>query len=314
MMQIIERIKVLAQAEGAGSVFGSRHHRWAFTPPWPEERILEFEQIHGGTLPKGYRHWIGQIGAGGVGPGNGLFEPGTFDVGRGPQSCKRRFGPLGKSFPYGTESDGHRGKLPGAIPIAEIGCGTLILLVTGGEQAGRIWVDDRANGDGLRPEDGLDFQGWIRMWLDAVERETRDPWKPLSGHANEPDKIIAAEDILEANRLAVWASDIRNSLENTQLVQVDQLGHFRLRGSSLSFVQSDGLRKAREPDEVPGEGVPSEVFREAFRRSPWVAIEVPGLFVTWVAERQAVEGLDYLGRPYTVSRYRRFLVVRACMS
>lgn len=95
------------------------------------------------VVPGEYRRWIQEIGVSGAGPGNGFFEPGTWDLGGGAKPWKRRYGPLGKAFPYTAEVSGHKRRLPGAMPLVGLGCGTVVLLVTAGPEVGRIWVDDR---------------------------------------------------------------------------------------------------------------------------------------------------------------------------
>ncbi|MCA9595571.1 MAG: hypothetical protein KC776_19785 [Myxococcales bacterium] len=304
-----QRIEKLANAM---SVFGAAHHKWQLAEPWSEDEVRKFEKSHGGALPEQYRRWLLEVGASGAGPGNGLFTPGMLDNGGGPKPWKRRFGPLGKDFPYTAEVDKHAGKLPGAMPVSDLGCGILALLVTAGAERGKIWVDDRANRCGLRPEDGLTFDAWIEAWLTAAEREAKDPWKPAKDHENVPDVVIPASEVVEASALQAFVDQVHAALADGDVVSFGKLGEIRKRGPSLSFQQGKALHDAMDGKALPsGGGTLADVFRALFDQPRWHALEIPGLLRTWVGEDKHVEMRDYLGRTQLVGRAGPFLVVQS---
>jgi len=63
------------------------------------------------------------------------------------------------------------GRVNGAFPICTLGCALRILLVVSGEQAGHLWLDRRADDNGISPlisNNNLraTFSAWYQEWLD----------------------------------------------------------------------------------------------------------------------------------------------------
>ena len=67
-----------------------------------------------------------------------------------------------------------KGRLNGAIPIANLGCAVRLVLVVTGSRAGQVWVDDRANDGGLFPapvEGEGTFTEVYADWLHRAEAQ-----------------------------------------------------------------------------------------------------------------------------------------------
>ena len=91
-----ERILTLDRVKGAQRIHGASHHGWRLAPPWTEPQLERFEEQRRVELPAGYRSWLLQVSASGAGPGNGLFEPGTWNTGGGLKRWTgRQVGPPG---------------------------------------------------------------------------------------------------------------------------------------------------------------------------------------------------------------------------
>lgn len=61
----------------------------------------------------------------------------------------------------------------GSLHLMDYGCGTNAMLVVSGKQKGKIWIDDRANRNGIYPElddkgQGAEFYLWMDSWLDEL--------------------------------------------------------------------------------------------------------------------------------------------------
>jgi hypothetical protein len=303
-MKAEERIQALREADSKLRVFGSRHHKWMLNPCWSNEKVAAFERRKRCELPAVYRRWLTSVGSSGAGPGNGLFEPGTIDTGGGPKKWTgRRFGPLSKPFPYSEPTDTHKGGLPGAMPLSDLGCGIVALLVTAGPQAGRIWVDRRNDTGEVAPEDGLDFDAWIDAWLTEAEREVSDPWQPAPKHANEPDTIRPATEVVGAEDLSAWLNAVHDDLASKGKCKLPgKLGEFRHRGSRVVFNQGQSLHALLTGVPLKEEGVAAKMFSALAGWTPWTGIQVPGLFCAWVRQDSHGKARDYLGRPMTYGR------------
>lgn len=158
-------------------VFGSSSHEYRFEPPLGMAQVEAFELAHGVSLPVPYRRFITELGNGGAGPyygvlGLGLEAPQLLQ----PFPATQRF-----QLQDGDDEAAWDSAIPGAIPIAEYGCGIFMLLVVRGEAAGQVWVDARYE-TGISPFTDnqstlLTFETW---WLNVME------W-----HLDRFEKILA---------------------------------------------------------------------------------------------------------------------------
>ena len=172
IMEIEEKLKKLKAKDKELTLFGSEEHKYAFNKPLSKEEINAFESKHHIHLPEGYRHFLLDIGNGGAGPYYGL-EPLSE-----PQSD------LSKKFPHKStwneydevnEEEYFSSKwIDGFLKISNFGCGVSLGLVVNGDEYGTIWVDDRANGNGIYPDPYFEqkenerttFLDWYEMWLE----------------------------------------------------------------------------------------------------------------------------------------------------
>jgi hypothetical protein len=155
-------------------VFGSGKHDYSFAPVLGAEQVLAFEQRHSIVLPAEYRAFITQVGNGGAGPFYGVLpmslespqitQPWTYDT-RHEVVADEEF-----------DTDP-----PGAITIAEYGCGIFVLLIVNGHRAGEIWWDARyeTGFDPIEQTDGtrLRFDNW---WLGI-----------MNGHLSRLERVRA---------------------------------------------------------------------------------------------------------------------------
>ena len=172
--------------------FGSNAHRYKFNSRLSEYSLQSFEQSFSITLPADYKNFLTQIGNGGSGPYYGLFplSDWNFELDITDNSF------LSSAFPhldkwnlerdfdtnkedyYETEefqkweenyfSNNH---IKGSMRICHYGCAIYFLLVVTGNNAGQIWVDDRANDSGIYPAiskltgQQMTFFEWYDEWL-----------------------------------------------------------------------------------------------------------------------------------------------------
>lgn len=119
--------------------FGASHHRYALNPVLPPEKILAFEARYEILLPDEYRRFLLTIGDGGAGPCYGILslEEAKRELFAGPSepSLSRPF------IPPQTMDAAKRMDYPadGILPLAEIGCGSIFILIVTGSERGSIW-------------------------------------------------------------------------------------------------------------------------------------------------------------------------------
>ncbi|MFD8317415.1 SMI1/KNR4 family protein [Kitasatospora purpeofusca] len=186
-----EQIQELAKAPGATAVFGSRGHGFALEDPLGEGEVDQLEAQLGIRLPEDYRAFLIEVGAGGAGPGYGLFPvrragdrwswegdgadlltPGRlsepFPV-QGPDPAL--LNALQEECPRREDFDEAEGfglalgawerrweallwspeRTVGAVVLSHLGCAYRQWLVVSGPERGRIWSDDRADDRDLEP-------------------------------------------------------------------------------------------------------------------------------------------------------------------
>lgn len=179
-------------------VFGADEHRFLLNSPLLETEVTAFEQRYCVSLPADYRRFITHVGNGGAGPFYGIFPLG-FAEGGPWREGDYSVGVLSRPFPHREawnalpdrpsddlhEADPDEAErqlqafenvyfdtalINGTIPICHQGCAIWVRLVVTGEEAGYLWVDDRANDGGLTRltlKDGTPatFSSWYYEWL-----------------------------------------------------------------------------------------------------------------------------------------------------
>ncbi|WP_327392739.1 SMI1/KNR4 family protein [Streptomyces sp. NBC_01186] len=209
---IRERVLALREAPRGWVVFGSDSpvsgHNFELRPALTEEQVRAVERRLGTELPEEYRTFLMEVGAGGAGPGYGLFPmkpPGPDDP-PGTGHCALPFRPelLAESEahecaeprrpenPYDdaaiaayTAWDQRRDELEeamdeGTLCISDRGCAYYYLLVITGPHRGTVWDDVRAVGEGVVPVEligstgPVTFAEWYLNWLHHAERRAWD--------------------------------------------------------------------------------------------------------------------------------------------
>lgn len=184
-------------------------------PPLAQEQVEAAEAQFGVELPEDYRSFLVEVGAGGAGPGYGLFAllevdgrwqwDAKFDDARDtsrlvapfdPNCLDARLAELEAAEPPPTseayllwlarweDAYFHPSRTAGAAALAHFGCGALWLLVVSGPHRGSIWFDDRPSDGGLEPVTGGDgtrqtFRQWYLEWLRGAEKQAGLAEMPL---------------------------------------------------------------------------------------------------------------------------------------
>ena len=156
-------------------------HRFRLNPPLTEDEVARFEAAHGIALPGDYRAFLTQLGNGGAGPAYGVSKLGEAPLGWEPRPFREIEGYVGclsKPFPHTAAWNDYRdtakyeGPIDGAIPISDIGCGSMFWLVVAGPEAGHIWCDSRADYAGLAPmPDDASRKTFLEWYLDWLHKE-----------------------------------------------------------------------------------------------------------------------------------------------
>lgn len=195
-------LEAIRQANLAEAVANERMASTIVThlnPPLKEEDVASFESRHAVQLPAEYRKFLLTIANGGVGPVGGLERLGEFG-GKDWNELPGLVGDLSTPFPYTDKwnvkpIDGSlpvhqqyeqqdwywdRQHVHGAIPICDLGCGLRQLLIVAGPERGNIWFDDRADWQGLYPDENdnrkrVSFLEWYSHWagnkLNSIRRQ-----------------------------------------------------------------------------------------------------------------------------------------------
>ncbi|MEZ0129297.1 SMI1/KNR4 family protein [Flavobacterium sp. LBUM151] len=193
-----EKILQLKKIDGNGffrrkpfKLFGSKKHEYKLNNCLSEIEIQEFEKLYQIYLPLDYRNFINNIGNGGVGPAYGLYKLEDWNLEieiKNDNFLKTKFPYLekwnsefkgnlededymeSKEFEY-WEKEYFDGKhLFGSIRICHYGCAVYYFLIVSGVEKGNIWVDDRANDEGIYPlfsenKNRYNFTEWYNEWL-----------------------------------------------------------------------------------------------------------------------------------------------------
>ena len=308
-VDIKARIERLSQHPNSRRVFGAAHHRWQLTAPLSPEQVAPFEERHRVGLPRAYRHWLLEVGASGAGPGNGLFALGRWNLGGKSDRAwtAKQFGPLGTPFPYRIATEPHRGSLAGALPLCDFGCGIVGVLVTTGPEQGRIWIDHRresADG-GLVPEDGLDFDGWITAWLAEAERQASEHQPPPKQHVERPYEVLPVASIVPEAELVALRDRTLARVREKQFANIGRLGKFFFQGGRVQFSPSPTLWSAAlkgsplpaiAESALPEVTTLTKLFAALLAAPVFTEIEVPGLLIARLSQRESTSYRDYLGR------------------
>ena len=204
-----EQIEELSRADARGALFGVPSHRFKRRLP-TVEAVCAFEEWFGVSLPEGYRDYLLEVGFG-VGPYHGLL---TFE--RIKEELQCIYASYQEEFSvyhlpaddFGLEStvaaalqDGKPLKFEapdtsgGFIPICEMGCEFLTVLVTTGKFRGRVfdttdfamcrsvWSGAESppgivkKGVGSAPDDQMPplptFSEWAEAWMRSCIRDLK---------------------------------------------------------------------------------------------------------------------------------------------
>jgi hypothetical protein len=179
--QYLERVTQRKLIAEPFELFAGQFHNWELQPPIDASRLVAFEAKFDVQLPSEYRQFISCVGNGGAGPLYGLFsfqDDGTAgsDLLNQPfphiEAWNLEYSPncWGSEEQYEHEylSAAH---VQGTMRICHFGCGIYFLLICTGPERGNIWVDSRADSQGLYPlrigaAERCTFLGFYDAWLD----------------------------------------------------------------------------------------------------------------------------------------------------
>ncbi|MDO5083759.1 MAG: SMI1/KNR4 family protein [Arachnia propionica] len=141
-------------------------------PPVPADEISHVEREHGVRLPSGYRDFLTTCGLPEFSPGQELFLP-TDRHPLVPSDGGHDVIDLTAEFPFTDAWDDDEvynaveeqapdlddrleryfstSWVRGSMPLLDLGCGDLLLLVLNGPERGTVWFDGRANWSGIFP-------------------------------------------------------------------------------------------------------------------------------------------------------------------
>ena len=171
-------------------------------PPIPADEISHFEREHGVRLPSGYRDFLITSGLPEFGPGRELLLP-TDRHPLIPSDGGRDVIDLTAEFPFTEVWDDDEvhdaveeqaadlddrlehyfstSWVRGTLPLLDLGCGDLLILVLNGPERGTVWFDGRANWSGIFPlthtqhtqppppeQSRLTFLEFYSAWLNEV--------------------------------------------------------------------------------------------------------------------------------------------------
>ena len=178
--QILRTLERLKEASGEPA-------RFSLHPPLPEHEVVAFEEQHHIALPEDYRNFLCSVGNGGAGPSFGIYKLGMDYEKPISDDILRN---LPKWFLHQDDWDApedfpdpdHRyyanDVMQGAMPISTVGCGTDYWLIVSGPSQGQIWLDSRADRNGIEPifdddDEFATFGTWYSQWLQSVSSQFR---------------------------------------------------------------------------------------------------------------------------------------------
>ncbi|WP_417388365.1 SMI1/KNR4 family protein [Gimesia sp.] len=187
---ILHDLYTLSRADSGLEACGTQKHKFELQDRLTETEVGQFEEQHGIQLPIEYRQFLLQVGNGGAGPCYGISRLGEF-AGIPWEEVPGLVGDLAAPFPFSdrwnedslskdlsTEEQYQRQDqywspqhVNGAIPICDAGDNLRFILIVNGSEKGTIWLDDRADWQGIYPvttesDRRVSFLKWYRSWLD----------------------------------------------------------------------------------------------------------------------------------------------------
>lgn len=205
--KILRDLEILRRTDSVLKASGAQTDKYELQERLSESEVLRFEARQGIQLPAEYRQFLLQVGNGGAGPYHGLSRLGEF-AGMSWEELPGLVGDLAASFPYTerwnedslsqeltTEEQYQRQDqywsprhVNGAIPICDAGCNLRVMLIVSGPEKGNIWLDDRADWQGIYPvasehDRRVSFLKWYRSWLD----DQLDQSQPMSDRSDSTE-------------------------------------------------------------------------------------------------------------------------------
>lgn len=110
------RVRRLRRSPRRSRVFGADGHRFALHPPLTEVQVTQAEAQFGTTLPAQYRSLLTTVGAGGAGPGYGLFALARDRDGRWTWQSDRQEATNPSALACGDAGPGRGGLARGSGP------------------------------------------------------------------------------------------------------------------------------------------------------------------------------------------------------
>src|SRR5258708_24579144 len=178
--ELRQRIELLLERQP--DIFGANGHHFEMNAPLSEEHVQAFDRRRRISLPDDYRWFITNVGNGGAGTYYGVVPLGEMDDGDEIKSWEENdvmVGSLSMPFPHTTSWNDLSGEpndevvhneakyeaqlesfeevyfssqnMSGAMPICHMGCALRIWLVVTGAERGHLWLDKRADHQGIEP-------------------------------------------------------------------------------------------------------------------------------------------------------------------
>lgn len=137
-------LAVLRDRDPSYQCFGAAGHRYQLRPALTDAAITQLEHRYQMQVPAEYREFLQHYGNGGAGPYYGILslEAAIDDLRVSDDDLEPRF-PIGAPFlPPPTEAAASAllYPSPGILPIAEVGCGGMVVIVTSGVEHQNLWM------------------------------------------------------------------------------------------------------------------------------------------------------------------------------
>lgn len=184
------RVKLdrLAAADPKARLFGAagpQGHEYRERPRWSAAELATVEAAYGVAFPAELVAFLCELHGGGPGPGYGFLvetpssrtvraaQPFPYDAGDAARLLVRRQSEPRAGLPAVEDSDDDDDWPPGPgfIALAHHGCGMFDVIVTSGEQRGRVWFFDMQWFPRTSSRGGIEtlFE-WYDVWLDDALR------------------------------------------------------------------------------------------------------------------------------------------------
>ncbi|KOU30719.1 cell wall assembly protein [Streptomyces sp. WM6373] len=211
-----ERVQSLIAAPAGDRVFGAIGHKFFLEDPLTPAELADLESQMGVSLPGEYRDFLLWVGAGGAGPSYGVYPVRLIQGRwrwEGDGADLADLSRLAEPFPReGADPEAVQSLLAehpeeedfediedfddaieawegrwepvmwsadrtvGAAVISTLGCAAREWLIISGPERGRIWFDNRADDEDLKPlldehDAPMTFTRWYLTWLERAERQ-----------------------------------------------------------------------------------------------------------------------------------------------